>query len=359
MQAPVRMLVLLVVSLLLGCRAPSSAPRRVPLDFEAVPGPTVFSAEATLLERWAGPLKAAHDAGQRGSFKGVADVDIAYLIHRVPNEKAAVVLLTGRTEPVRKYAELLDDLQRAGFSTFAMDHRGQGASGRMLPNPQKGYVVVFDDYATDLHTFISTVVRPATDKKVFVLAHSMGGAVAVLANDLYPADADGLVLSSPMLEINTGAFPAPIASTLGAAACGASDGTAYAIGSSDFREEVDFEQSTVTKSLPRFEWKRQLFTESPELRLGGLTWRWLCESLTASSYAEQLGRFSSTPTLILQAGKDTIVKPGGQQRYCDAAPACQLSVIDEALHEHFAERDALRNRAVERTLKFLEAEVAR
>lgn len=349
----------LVVLLLLGCRAPSSAPRRPPLDFDALPGPTVFSAEATLLERWAGPLKAAHDAGQRGSFKGVGDVDVAWLVHRVPNEKAAVVLLTGRTEPVRKYAELLDDLQGAGFSTFALDHRGQGASGRLLSNPQKGYVDSFDDYVTDLHTFITTVVRPATDKKVFVVAHSMGAAVAVLANDLYPQDADALVLSSPMLEINTGAFPAPIASTLGAAACGASDGSAYAIGSSDFREETDFERSTVTKSRPRFEWKRLLFTESPELRLGGITWRWLCESLTASSYAEQLGRFSSTPTLIIQAGQDTIVKPGGQRRYCEAAPACQLTVIDEALHEHFAERDELRNRAVERTLKFLEAEVAR
>jgi lysophospholipase len=344
---------------LTACRAPTTAPRRPALDFDALPGPTTFSPEATLLERWAGPLKAAHDAGERGSFKGVADVDIAYLVHRVPNEKAAVVLLTGRTEPIRKYAELLDDLQRAGFSTFAMDHRGQGASGRLLPNPQRGYVVSFDDYVTDLHTFITTVVRPATSKKVFVVAHSMGGAVAVLANDLYPADADGLVLSSPMLEINTGAFPAPIASTLGAAACGASDGAAYAIGSSDFREETDFEKSTVTKSLPRFEWKRLLFNEAPELRLGGITWRWLCESLTASSYAEQLGRYSATPTLILQAGQDSIVKPGGQKRYCDAAPACQLTVIDEALHEHFAERDALRNRAVERTLKFLEAEVAR
>ncbi|MCU0700517.1 MAG: alpha/beta fold hydrolase [Myxococcaceae bacterium] len=354
-----RLCALVLVFALTACRAPTTAPRRPALDFDALPGPTTFSPEATLLERWAGPLKAAHDAGERGSFKGVADVDIAYLVHRVPNEKAAVVLLTGRTEPIRKYAELLDDLQRAGFSTFAMDHRGQGASGRLLPNPQRGYVVSFDDYVTDLHTFITTVVRPATSKKVFVVAHSMGGAVAVLANDLYPADADGLVLSSPMLEINTGAFPAPIASTLGAAACGASDGAAYAIGSSDFREETDFEKSTVTKSLPRFEWKRLLFNEAPELRLGGITWRWLCESLTASSYAEQLGRYSATPTLILQAGQDSIVKPGGQKRYCDAAPACQLTVIDEALHEHFAERDALRNRAVERTLKFLEAEVAR
>ncbi len=357
-QRPVRVLPLLFLALA-ACRPPPRLPARAPLDFAALPGPTTFSPESTLLERWAGPLKASHDAGRRGTFKGVADVDIAYLVHRVPNEKAVVVVLTGRTEPVRKFAELLEELQQAGFSTFAMDHRGQGASGRMLPNPQKGYVASFDDYVTDVHTFITTVVKPATDKKVLLVAHSMGGAVAVLAADRFPDDVAGMVLSSPMLEIDTGAFPAPIASTLGAAACGASDGSAYAIGSGDFQPETDLEKSTVTKSPQRFEWKRLLFTESPELRLGGLTWRWICESLTASSYAEQLGRFSTTPTLILQAGKDSIVKPGGQKRFCDASQACQLTVIEEALHEHYAERDALRNQAVERTLKFLEAEVAR
>lgn len=336
------------------CRAPSTAPRLTPLDFDARPGPRTFSTEGTLDARWSGALKAAHDAGERGSFKGVAGVDIAWLIHRVPSPKAAVVLVTGRTEPIRKYAELLDDLRAAGFSTYAMDHRGQGASGRMLDNPQKGYVASFDDYVTDLHTFVTTVVKPDTNAKVVLVAHSMGGAVGLLTVDAYPDDFAAVVASSPMLEINTGAFPAPIAGTLGAAACGASDGTAYAIGSGDFKEEADFSKSTVTSSEPRFWWKRQLFDDSPELRMGGLTWRWLCESLTASSNAEQAGRFSSTPTLILQAGKDTIVKPGGQQRYCDAAPRCQLSRIDDAKHEHFAERDELRNQAVERTLKFLE-----
>lgn len=350
-------LLALLLSSLAACRAPSTAPRAAPLDFDALPGPRTFSAEATLEARWAGPLKAAHDAGQRGTFKGVDGVDIAWLIHRVPSPKAAVVLVTGRTEPIRKYAELLDDLRAAGYSTYAMDHRGQGASGRMLSNPQKGYVASFDDYVSDLHTFVSTVVKADTNAKVFLVAHSMGGAVGLLTVDAYPEDFAAVVASSPMLEINTGAFPAPIAGTLGAAACGASDGSAYAIGSGDFREEADFSKSTVTSSEARFWWKRQLFADAPELRLGGLTWRWLCESLTASSNAEQLGRYSSTPTLILQAGKDTVVKPGGQQRYCEAAPRCQLTRIDDAMHEHFAERDELRNVAVERTLKFFERAV--
>ncbi len=349
--------VLSVALCFLACGAPRGSKQT--LDFDSLPGPTTFSAEATLLERWKGPLETAHESAVVGSFTGVDGVEIAHRIYRVPTPTAAIVLLTGRTEPVRKYAELIDDLTRAGYSVYAMDHRGQGASGRLLPNREKGHVQNFDDYVTDVHTFVTTVVKPDTNSRVFLLAQSMGGAVGLLTVDAHPEDFDAVVASSPMLEIDTGGFPAPIASTLGTAACSATDGTAYAVGSSDFKQETDFSKSTVTSSPTRFEWKRVLYDESPELRIGGLTWRWLCESLAGSSYAEQLGRRSTTPTLIIQAGNDRIVKPGGQTRYCQPAPRCQLTRIDEAMHEHFAERDELRNKAIERTLKFFDAQVTR
>lgn len=342
----------------MACGAAKPVPKVTPLDFDSLPGPTTFSAEATLLDRWKGPLKASFEAGVAGSFTGVAGVEIAFRIFRVPTPTAAIVLITGRTEPVRKYAELIDDLTRAGYSVYAMDHRGQGASGRLLPNPQKGHVENFDDYVTDLHTFVSTIVRPDTTGKVFLIAQSMGGAVGLLDVGAFPQDFDAVVASSPMLEIDTGSFPAPIASTLGTAACSATDGTAYAVGSADFQQETDFSKSTVTQSMTRFEWKRVLYEESPELRIGGLTWKWLCEALAGSSYAEQLGWRSTTPTLIIQAGQDRIVKPGGQNRYCTPASRCQLTRIDGAMHEHFAERDELRNKAIERTLKFFDAQVA-
>ncbi|MDP1922805.1 MAG: alpha/beta hydrolase [Myxococcales bacterium] len=83
----------------------------------------------------------------------------------------------------------------------------------------------------------------------------------------------------------------------------------------------------------------------------------MCESLTASSNAEQLGRYSSTPTLIIQAGQDSVVNPGGQNRYCAAAPRCQLTRLEQAHHESYAEVDEVRNVAVERTLKFFDAQV--
>ena len=349
----------LVLFLSSACRPPSTTPRRPPLDFDALPGPTAFSTEATLAARWPGTLKDSHDSGERGSLKGVGGVELQYLILRVPAPKAAVVFLAGRTEPIRKYAELFDDLNRNGYSVYAMDVRGQGASGRMLPNPQKGYVYSFQDYVDDLHSFVTTVVKKDTTKKVFLVAHSMSGATSVLAADQYPEDFAGVALSSPMLEIDPGSYPAPLAGTLGETFCGTTDGTGYIIGAGDFTEETDFSKSTVTNSLARWTWKVQLTKDVPELKVGGPTWRWTCESLAASSTAAGLGAFATVPVLLFQAGKDTIVKPGGQKRYCDASPVCQLVLNAEAKHEQYVETDAVRDFALSRTLKFFDAEVTR
>lgn len=340
---------------LAACRPPASVPRDVPLDFAALPGPTGLSAEATLATRWETTLKAHQRAGEAVSFAGVDGVIVRGLIHRVNNPKAGVVILTGRTEPIEKCAELIDDLNNAGFSTYAMDHRGQGSSDRLLPNRDKGHVAYFEDYVTDLHTFITTIVKKDAPKNLFIVAHSLGGAVATLYADAHADQISGLALSAPMFEILTTGFPPSIASTLSLTACSATDGTAYALGSSDYKEEADFAKNSVSSSEARWQWKRLLVRDDPSLRLGGVTWHWLCESLTASSAIPPLGKYSPLPTLIMQAGNDLVVKPGGQDTYCAEAPRCQLTHFPDSKHELFHERDEIRNEAVSQVIKFINA----
>jgi lysophospholipase len=93
------------------------------------------------------------------------------------------------------------------------------------------------------------------------------------------------------------------------------------------------------------------------LRLGGTTWRWLCEALTASSAIQSLGRYSPVPTLIMQAGEDRLVNTGAQDRYCADAPRCQLTRFPSSKHEVFHERDDIRNEAVSQVIKFLNERV--
>jgi lysophospholipase len=199
-------------------------------------------------------------------------------------------------------------------------------------------------------------VKPEVPR-VFIAAHSLGGAVAVLVNDEHPDDVQAMALSAPMLDIKLGAFPAPVAASLGEGVCGITDGTGYVLGAGDYKRETDFENSSVTNSRNRWAWKLQQLDEDPGIRLGGTTWRWLCQSLDASTRASMSGRYSSTPTLMFIAGKDTIVNPPGQEKYCAEAPRCTLERLTDSKHEVFAEVDAVRNLAVSHVVKFFDAEV--
>ena len=353
-----------VVSLLVcaGCRAPSPLSKEPAFDFDSRSSPTeaAFSTEATLLSRWnearADSLRDFWNAGEAGSLKGVDGVELVYRIHRAPNAKAGVVLLPGRTEAIIKLAEVCSDLVAQGYSTYALTLRGQGEAGRMLPDRDKGYVAWFDDYVEDMHTFINTVVKPE-QQRVFMLAHSMGGAVAILVNDEHPGDLDALALSAPMLDINLGAFPPPVAASLASGICDSTDGSGFAIGGGPYKEEQDFTRNSVTSSEARWTWKVQQLRDDEQIRAGGLTWRWLCQALVGSSRAQQSGRFSSTPTVLFQAADDTFVNRPGQEKYCTDAPRCTFSRIENAKHELLQERDEVRNLVLSRVVRFFDAQV--
>jgi lysophospholipase len=264
-----------------------------------------------------------------------------------------VVIFPGRTEPTIKYAELISDLLANGYSTYAMDLRGQGASGRMLAEHDKGYVRFFADYVADAQDFIQTVVLPEEPKNVFIAAHSTGGAIAALLVDEHPEWITAMAFSAPMFELVTGKYPAPVAVTLANAVCSGTDATGYATGG-DY-VEGEFATNSLSSSADRFEWKYVQMREAPQLRLGGPTFRWLCEALAAGGRAQALGRYSPVPTLILQAENDTTVLLPAQARSCSDAPRCQLSLMPGAKHELFQETDAIRNLAVSQVLKFFAA----
>src|SRR5689334_12623454 len=110
-------------------------------------------------------------------FTGLGGVKIAYRVFKAPHERAKIVLLPGRTEGIRKYAELIYDLQ--GVSIYVMEHRGQGESGRIASDPQMQYVDSYKDYVKDLESFMDAIVQPKstaqskTPPKTLLLAHSM------------------------------------------------------------------------------------------------------------------------------------------------------------------------------------------
>ncbi|MGL5556200.1 MAG: alpha/beta fold hydrolase, partial [Aeromonas veronii] len=154
-----------------------------------------------------------------GEFKGKGGVTIRYAALRQAKVDRAILIVNGRVESYLKYQELAWDLWRQGYSLYLIDHRGQGMSDRMLDDPQKGYVDQFDDYVVDLKQFHDQIIMADQPAKLFLLAHSMGGAISARYLERWPDDIKAAVLSSPMLGINLGGLPKwlakGLASTIG------------------------------------------------------------------------------------------------------------------------------------------------
>ena len=74
--------------------------------------------------------------------------------------KGTVVILQGRNEAIEKYMETVRDLSARGFGSALVDLRGQGGSGRLLRDRERGHVDHFSSYVRDVEQFFEEVVLP-------------------------------------------------------------------------------------------------------------------------------------------------------------------------------------------------------
>jgi len=110
--------------------------------------------------------------------------------------RATVALLHGLAEHAGRYAALAERLNAAGIELLAIDLRGHGqAPGK------RARIDRFDDYLLDAEGLLGVAAREGGP--LFLMGHSMGGAIAALyAIERLPASGHrlaGLILSSPAL----------------------------------------------------------------------------------------------------------------------------------------------------------------
>lgn len=259
--------------------------------------------------------------------------------------KGTVCLVHGRTEFIEKYFETIHDFQHRGFAVATFDWRGQGGSDRLIGNRRLGYVDRFDDYWTDLASFHADILLPDCPPPFYLVAHSMGGLVALNAGIKDRMMFDRIFLSAPMIAIEGLPF-----GTLGTA--GFADGLSFlGLGALPVARrgdrtptEASFANNPLTSDLRRYLYTVDTLAAAPELEVGSPTIRWLAAALHAMAAVEQDDFPGSVriPVLMLAAARDEVVSTPATESLGLRMRTGHHLVIAGARHELFVENDAIR-----------------
>ncbi len=303
-----------------------------------------------------------HSVGKFGSFTGIAHKKIAFSYYQVNDEKGVIVMVPGRVEPMAKYAELIYDFATQGYSVYIIDHRGQGNSQKLIENkPELGHVEYFNDYVSDFKTFMEYFVNPVIDKqtkrrahsKVYILAHSMGATIATLyLYDYHPDFVNAVVVSSPMFEMNMRGHPMYEVYGLLTKALVTDNLHEVVLNGKGYQWDYPFEGNDVTHSQARFQFEKDLVLLNPQFAVGDPTYKWLQTCLRATSRVLRHGADLKYPILLFQAGQDSIVENGGQEKFLAQNKSSRKIIFQTARHEILQETDDVRDRALVETLSF-------
>ncbi len=260
------------------------------------------------------------------------------------DKKQAVLLLNGRSEFMEKYREVVRELSYKGFTVFSLDWRGQGLSCRELENRDKGFIRTYDDYLSDLEIFYKKIIVPS-GLPVMILAHSMGGHIALRFLHFRHDAIKKAVLVSPMVDIVTAPVPRFLAGIVADIACATGFSESYIPGGSNYRYgKIKFKGNDLTHDKKRFMIQEEDIKKNPALAVGDVTWAWLKASfdsikiLRNKKYASEI----TTPVLIISAGEDSVVSISAQQKICRDMPCCNFVSIPGSFHEILHETDAVR-----------------
>lgn len=259
--------------------------------------------------------------------------------------RGVCVLLSGQTEFIEKYVEVIGELASRGFKVAALDWRGQGGSHRDLADPLKVHIGDFTEYDEDLALFMGMAVRPMSERPPIVLAHSMGGHILLRTLNAKPTQFAAAVLTAPMIGVQTRGHHPLVAR----AACamqnlvGRKDGWVWGMQARD-PLRMGFADQMVTSDAARFRRTQDFIAAHPEIRLTGPTWGWLeaayrsMARMTVPGFAEKI----TTPVLVLGAGKDRIVDTAATARFAKRLPNGTYIEFADSEHEILMENDSIR-----------------
>ncbi len=258
--------------------------------------------------------------------------------------RGTVVMLHGRNESIEKYFETATDLAARGFASATFDWRGQGGSERLLKNPARGYVDSFDSYVRDLDDFFRQIALPDCRPPFYVLAHSTGGLIALLASAKLVNRVKRMVLSAPFLGLAEQPLSPFQVRALSGLFCALGLGRVYMGSGPKPAELKPFAKNRLTSDPERFRRNGAIVTECPQLGLGSPTARWIRAATKAMDRIHRPSHVNSLkiPALFIAAGADRVVSTPVTELYASHARCGGLVTIDGARHEILQDADFYR-----------------
>lgn len=274
--------------------------------------------------------------------------------HSAP--KGKILIATGYNESQLKYAEIIKNLFDEGYSVCGYDHRGQGYSQRFPFQKNRGYIDDADFLVRDLGRVYHIAQKDEPQNlPIFILAHSMGAAVATACAQQKLIKPQGLILSAPMYSVRVAEKEniEKLFQVLANIASFAGFEKSYLFGQKDCVPFLDFKGNDLTNSKYRFDAWRKLISEIPEMQLGGVTFGWVKESIKLMHQIRAHPKDLSCPVLFLSTSDDTVVSHQAVVDFAKECPSGELLEFSGPKHELLMEIDFVREEILKRAVQFI------
>ncbi len=256
--------------------------------------------------------------------------------------RGTVLVFPGRNEHVEKYGRVAADLGARGWSSAAIDWRGQGMSDRAKRARTRGHVRRFADYQLDVAAYFAAVTEAGLPRPFHLLAHSMGGTIGLRAL-IEGLGVERAAFSAPMWGILMTGNERSLATTvpmlarmagLGAAPVPSRQGESYLL-------VTPFEDNALTSDPETYAWMVRQARHDPRLALGRPTLQWLGAAMAEMRWLARQP-MPAIPTLVALAGAEIIVDNAAALRVAEGWPSAEVIEYDGARHELMMERPGIR-----------------